>query len=312
MSERAVGVRGRRRSARARQEAVGGYLCISPWIIGFVVFTLGPLIASLAISTMEWPGFGPMSFVGLGNWRDVLRSRDTYQSLAATVRYTFMAVPLGIVVALAIALVLNQEVIGKNFLRALYFMPSIVSGVATAFVWIMMFGTDFGIFNGLLVRLGLPRIPWLGNPGWALRAFVLMSLWGVGSTMIIYLAGLKAIPAQLYEAARIDGAGAVQAFLHVTLPMLSPTLFFSLTTGVIGALQVFTSSDLLTSGGPAKATYFVVLYIFMSAFQYWKMGYACALAWMLFGIIIVITGIQFWLAKYWVYYEAAAPEGKGQ
>jgi len=200
-------------------------------------------------------------------------------------------------------LVLNEEVHGKNLLRAIYFTPSVVSGLATAYVFLLIFGRA-SLLNGVLQQLGLPKMPWLTSPGWARASVVIMSLWGVGGSMIVYLAGLKAVPKHLYEAARIDGANAVNSFFTITLPMLSPTLFFTLTTGIIGALQIFTVGYVFGSG-PENSIYFIVLRIWHAAFNWYKMGFASALAWMLFALIMGITVLQLWLARYWVYYESS-------
>lgn len=280
-----------------------GWLCASPWILGFLFFTVGPMLFSVYTSTMNWTGVGPMRYVGTANWRLVLADPDTLNSLRATFLYTVFAVPCGMIFALSLALLLNQELRGKTLLRAIYFMPSVVSGLATVYVFQLIFGRT-SLLNGILHEFGLPSVPWLTSPGWTRAAIVVMGLWGVGSSMIIYLAGLKAVPPHLYEAAKIDGATAIKSFFSITLPMLSPTLFFTLTTGIIGALQIFTVGYVF-GARPEDATFFIMLRIYDAAFTWYKMGFASALAWMLFAVIMAITGLELWLAKYWVYYEAS-------
>jgi len=291
------------RQSRERQEEIWGWICASPWIIGFLAFTVGPMVFSLYVSTMDWAGYGDMKFVGLSQWYRAIVDPDTLTSLKATFLYAVFSVPLGMILALALALLLNQEVVGKSFLRAIYFTPSVVSGLATTYVFLLIFGRQ-SLLNGILHQLGIGSMPWLTEPGWARASIVIMGLWGVGGSMIVYLAGLKGVPQHLYEAAKIDGANAVQSFFAITLPMLSPTLFFTLTTGIIGALQIFTVGYVF-GPGPENSTYFIVLRIWHAAFQWYKMGFASALAWMLFALIMAITGLQLWLAKYWVYYESS-------
>jgi multiple sugar transport system permease protein len=292
-----------RRHSRQRQEELWGWACASPWILGFLLFTAGPMLFSLFISTMDWAGYGAMKFVGLSQWQQAFTDPDTLTSLKASFLYAIFAVPAGMTTALAIALVMNENVRGKSLLRAIYFMPSVVSGLATTYVFILIFGKN-SMLNGVLSGLGIPRMPWLTEPGWARASIIIMGLWSVGTSMIIYLAGLKAVPQHLYEAARIDGANSVNSFFAITLPMLSPTLFFTLTTGIIGSLQIFTTGYVF-GPGPEGATYFIVLRIWYAAFQWFKMGFASTLAWMLFAIIMGITVLQLWLAKYWVYYESS-------
>lgn len=291
------------RHSRRRQEEIWGWVCASPWMLGFLFFTVGPMVFSLIISTMDWAGYGEMRFVGLAQWRQAFTDPDTLISLRASFLYAIFAVPAGMITALAIALLMNEKVRGKTLLRAIYFMPSVVSGLATTYVFILIFGKN-SMLNGVLYHLGLPRMPWLTEPGWARASIILMGLWSVGTSMIIYLAGLKAVPGHLYEAAKIDGANAINSFFAITLPMLSPTLFFTMTTGIIGSLQIFTTGYVF-GPGPQNATYFIVLRVWHAAFQWFKMGFASTLAWMLFAIIMVITVLQLWLAKYWVYYESA-------
>lgn len=301
-----------------RKEAIEGYLCIAPWLIGFFCLTLGAVIFSFAMSLTRWDMINPAKFVGVGNYATILTDDDRFwQSLKITAIYAGCAVPMGMVCSLALAMLLNLKVKGMQGFRSIFYIPAILPGAAVAMVWQMVLRPQpSGIFNAILGKIwavmpflttvfhGSPPFPWLTSPDWVLKSFILMSLWGVGGGMIIYLAGLQSVPTQLYEAAEIDGAGAWQKFKNVTLPMISPTLFFNLIMGIIGSFQVFTSSFIMTQGGPANASLFYVLYLYQKAFKYLQMGYACALAWILFAVILTLTLIVFKSSKAWVYYEA--------
>jgi multiple sugar transport system permease protein len=228
------------------------------------------------------------------------------RALTNTAWYVAFAVPLGTLNALGLALLLNQEVKGQPVFRTLFYLPSVVSGVATATIWLWLFNPSFGPVNLALSALGVPqdRLPgWLTDPRWALSVFVFMSLWGAGNAMLIYLAGLQGVPTHLYEAADLDGANAWVRFRHVTLPQLTPTLLFNLIMGVIGSFQTFTQSFIMTGGGPKDATLFLVLYLYQKAFQQFQMGYASAMAWILFVIVMSFTLLLLYTSKRWVYYE---------
>lgn len=295
------------KSRLLRKEAFEGYACIAPWLIGLVFLTLGPVVFSFLMSLTRWDMINPPRFVGLGNYVTIFSDDDRFiQSLRVTATYASLAVPLGLVISLALAMLLNQNVRGMRVFRSIFYIPAILPGVAVAMVWIVVFRYQGGVFNSLLAIVGVEPIKWLTSTEWALRSFVIMSLWGVGGGMIIYLAGLQSVPTQLYEAAEIDGAGVWGRFRNVTLPMISPTIFFNLVMGVIGSFQVFTSSYIITGGqgGPANATLFYVLYLYQKAFRYLQMGYACALAWILFAIILVLTLVILRTSAAWVYYEA--------
>ena len=313
----------RNMSRLARKEASDGYLCILPWLVGFVTFTFGPMIFSIYISMCDWDIINPPAFVGLANFQQALFHDFRFiQALKVTILYAMFALPLGLVGSLLVALLLNQNVRGMTWFRTIFYIPAILPGIATAMVWKWIFNPENGILNvflsskiwpmlhigtGLSVeKIALVNNPpaWLADPSWALPAFVLMSLWGVGGGMIIYLAGLQGIPTQLYEAAEIDGANPFQKFRKITLPMISPTIFFNLVMGVIGTFQVFTSSFVMTAGGPAYATLFYLLYLYQKAFQYFQMGYAAAMAWILFVVILICTLLIFKSSASWVYYEA--------
>lgn len=295
----------KRKSRLARKEAVEGFVCIAPWLFGFVFFTLGPVIFSFVMSLSKWDMINPPKFVGFANYATILTDDFRFrQSLKVTAIYAGTAVPLGLVCSLALAMLLNLNVKGMRIFRSIFYIPAILPGVAVSMVWLMVFRYQGGIFNTLLGMVGIAPVKWLTSTEMALPSFVIMSLWGVGGGMIIYLAGLQSVPTQLYEAAEIDGAGSWAKFRTVTLPMISPTIFFNLIMGIIGSFQVFTSSFIMTQGGPAYATLFYVLYLYQKAFKYLQMGYACALAWILFGVILLLTLIVFKSSAAWVYYEA--------
>lgn len=301
----AIGARPARRrmSNIARREALDGYLFIAPWVLGFVLFTAGPMIASLALAMMRWDLFSPPQWVGLANFQQLGRDPLVRISLWNTAFFTFISVPLNLIMALATALLLNQPIRGQSWFRTFFYLPSIMPAVATAVLWFWILNPEVGLANALLRQLGLPTSQWIWHPSTSKPSFILMGLWGVGNTMVIFLAGLQGIPQTLYEVAELDGANWWQRFRAVTLPMLSPVILFNLVLGIIGSFQVFTSAYLLTNGGPQNSTLFAVLYLYRLSFEQFKMGYASALAWLLFAIILVFTLIQLRLSKAWVYYE---------
>jgi len=288
----------------ARREAVLGYCFIAPWLVGFLIWTFGPMIASFVLSFADYAIIAPPEFLGLANYRRILTDDPAFwDALRVTLTYALFSVPAGIVASLVIALLMNQDVPGIRLWRTIYYLPAVVSGVAVAMLWIWIFHSEFGAINLVLRLLGIRGPGWLGDPDWALWALILMSFWGVGAGMVIKLAGLQGIPSELYEAAAIDGAGAWRKFWAITLPMLSPVLFYNLITGVIVTFQYFTNAYVMTGGGPGRATLFYNLYLYQNAFQYFKMGYASALAWILFLIILAFTVVIFKSSPYWVYYE---------
>lgn len=277
---------------------------ISPWLIGFLVFTLGPMLTSLWLSLTKYD-LHTMEFVGIENFRR-LATRDPlfWKALTNTLIYAAVSVPLGIVGSLGLAILLNQKVRGQHLFRSVFYLPSMVPAVASAILWQWMFNTDNGAINSGLGLFSVPPIQWLQDEKWTMSAFVLMSLWGIGGArMIIFLAGLQGVSDSYYDAARIDGASAWQQFRYVTLPLLSPVMFFNLLLGIIGAFQVFTSAYVMTGGGPNNASLFYALYLFRNAFEYFKFGKASALAWVLFALLVIVAVIQFRLSKRWVYYE---------
>ncbi|SEO67575.1 carbohydrate ABC transporter permease [Paenibacillus sp. OV219] len=287
----------------ARREAIIGYCFASPWFIGLIVFVLFPVFASLRYSFMDYDILQPPKWVGFANYTALLHDNLFWRSLYNTLYYVVFSVPLTIILGLAIALLLNIEIKGIAIYRTLYYIPSIVPMVAASILWAWIFDPNFGILTNFVHLFGLSAPGWLSDPAWAKNSLILMSLWGAGSGMIIYLAGLKNIPKVYYEAADIDGAGTIQKFFHVTLPLITPTLFFQLIIGMIGSFQVFTQSYIITGGGPNDSTLFYVLYLYNNAFRFWKMGYASALAWVLFFIIMFLTWLNLKLSKRWVNYD---------
>jgi multiple sugar transport system permease protein len=299
---------GRPRGAGAlsRRETVLGYAYVGPWLVGLVVFTLGPIVASAYLSLTDYDILAPPRFVGLANYRQALTEDEVFwKAVYNTVYYAVFFVPLSIVGSLSAALLLNQPVRGQTLLRTLFFVPSITPVVATTLLWMWILNAEFGPLNTLLGMIGVQGPPWLGSSLWAKPSIVLMSLWGAvgGGTMLIFLAGLQGIPQELYEAAEIDGSDGWRKFRHVTLPMLSPTMFFNLVIGLISAFHVFTPAYIATEGGPSYATMFYVLYLFNRAFRFLQMGYASALAWLFVAMVLALVVLQFRLGTRWVYYE---------
>ncbi|TAK25822.1 MAG: sugar ABC transporter permease [Chloroflexota bacterium] len=295
-----------RTSAWRRRDVVNGLLFASPWILGFLVFTLGPIVAALYYSFTEFNIIQTPRWIGLGNFQAMGDDELFWTSLYNTAFYALFHIPLVMVAALAAAMLTNEKLPGQTIFRTAIFVPSVVSGVALAVVFAVIFAGDFGLLNKMLRIVGIHGPQWLGSMHWSKPAFILMSLWGIGSGMVIYLAGLQAIPAHLYEAASIDGAGPVTRFLNVTVPLLTPTIFFHMITTVIGSFQIFTYAYVLTGGGPADSTLFYVLYLYRLGFEYFKMGYASAFAWVLFVVVLALTIAQFLLGRRWVHYEEEA------
>lgn len=291
----------------SKQEEVAGWVFASPWIIGFLFFTAGPMLASAAFSLTDWDILQPMRWVGLENYRRALFNDElVWQSLKVTTVYAFVSVPLQIIFGLAVALLLNTKIRGLQFYRTIYYLPSVLSGVAVALLWRWIFSPDFGLINSFLASFGIRGPGWLGDSEWALPSLILMSLWYVGGGIIVYLAGLQGVPTELYEAAEVDGASSWSQLVHVTIPMITPVLFYQLVTGIIAALQVFTQALIMTNGGPHDATLFYMLYLYRNAFQYFKMGYASVLAWVLFVYILLLTILVFRSSQLWVFYSGEA------
>lgn len=291
------------RLKRAEAWAAWGFLL--PNLLGFLVFTLLPVLAALFISFTEWDLLRPPRWAGFENYLRLVQDPLFRKVLRNTVLYVLGTVPMQMVLALLVALALNQRLPGQTFFRTAYFMPVVASTVAVALVWRWMFHADFGLINSFLYMVGVNDPPnWLSSTRWALPAIIIMSVWQqIGFSMVLFLAGLQSVPVTLYEAAKIDGAGAWQRFWSITLPMLSSTTFFVLVISIINSFQVFDQAFIMTGGGPANATNTLVFNIYRYAFQFFQMGYAAAMAWVLFAIIFVVTLLQFRYQRQWVYYE---------
>ena len=261
------------------------------------------MIYSLYLVVHKWNMLAPPQFIGLGHFERMLNDSLVSKALYNTAYYTFIGVPLQLLVAFALAIMLNQQIRGRGLYRTVYYLPSITPAVAFAVVWVQILNPEFGVLNEVLGFFGIAPINWLFDPAWAKPAFIIMTLWLTGFQMIIFLAGLQGVPKSLQEAAEIDGAGTLRRFFSVTLPIISPIIFFNMIIGVIGSFQVFTSAFIMTDGRPQDSTLFMVLYLYRNAFELFKMGYAASLAWILFVIIMIFTGIQFFFANRWVYYE---------
>jgi multiple sugar transport system permease protein len=286
-----------------RREALFGYIFLSPWLVGFLVFLLGPMIASIFLSMTEYKLISPPVWIGASNYERMVSDRFVWHALRVTLTYTAFAVPMGLTAAMAVAVLLNQKIVASGIFRTIFYLPSVISGVAVALVFSWIFNFRFGILNFFLSLAGIAGPNWLGSPRYALWAFVIMSLWGIGGNVVIYLAGLQGVPVALHEAATIDGANAWTRFWKITLPLITPVILFTLVMGVIGTFQTFTQAYIMTGGGPANATLFYLLYLYRNAFNWFEMGYASALAWLLFLIILICTVILWSTSARWVYYE---------
>jgi multiple sugar transport system permease protein len=299
----------RRRVSRARfREAFEGYLYISPWFIGYILLTLGPVLYSLYLSFTQYSIITAPQFIGLDNYiRAFTKDPLFWRSVWNTLYYVVIYVPLLILGALSLALMLDQGLNGTRIFRTLYFLPTITPIVASILLWKWIFQPDFGILNYLLSLVGIEGPRWLASPAWVKPSLIVIALWGTigGSQMLVFLAGLQAIPTDLYEAAAIDGANKRTRLRYVTLPLLTPSIFFNLILGVIAGFRVFTGAYIATEGGPAYSSLFYVLHLFLNAFTFMSMGYAAALSWILLVAVLALTAIQFRASRRWVYYESS-------
>jgi len=289
---------------REKRNNIMGYLFISPWLIGFFIFILFPIVASFVLAFTRYDVLSPPRWIGIGNWLRLLEDRRYHNSLRATFYYVFTAVPLRLIFALLVAMLLKPPTRATSIYTGIYYLPSLIGGsVAVAIMWRQIFGVD-GLINFILKNVGIEGINWLGNPRTAIWTLIILAVWQFGSPMLIFLAGLRQIPESLYEAASIDGAREWTQFTKITLPMLSPVILFNLIMQIINGFMVFTQAYIITGGAPLDTTLFYSLYLYQKAFQSFDMGYASAMAWVLLVIIAFFTLLAFKSSKFWVYYES--------
>ena len=297
-----------RLSALRRREELIAWLLVSPWVIGFLLLSLGPMMASLVLSFYKADMLQPSVFVGLQNFRDLFSTSELkslfWRTLYNTSYYVFFSVPLKLAAAFGLALALNQRIVARGVFRTLFYLPSVLPPVATSVLWIWVFHRDFGILNGLLGLVGIPGPAWLTTTQWAKPALIVMSIWSAGGNLLILLAGLQGVPTDLYDASKVDGAAAWSRFWNITVPMITPTLFFVLITEILHSFQIFVTTLVMTEGGPANATLMYVLYLYKLGFQQFRMGFASALAWAYFLILLALSGLIFKSSSAWVYYES--------
>ena len=289
-------------SRRERRRLAAGLLFVSPWIIGFLAFKIYPVVASFYYGFTFYDIVRTPHWLGLENYRDLLTDRQFRIAIANTGYYTLLSVPSGLVAAYLLAFLLNQKLYGRSLLRTVFYLPTIVPTVSSAMLWLWIMDTQFGLINATLASLGLPGIPWLSHPSWSKPSLVLINLWYVGNTMVIFLAALQDVPQALYDAGKVDGANWLQQLVHITIPLTTPAILFTLITGLIRASQTFSFPYILTNGGPADSTLFYALYLYRTAFVYLRMGFASAMAWILFIVIVIFTYLVFKSSGRWVFY----------
>jgi multiple sugar transport system permease protein len=288
---------------RKRREAIAGYLFVAPVVLGFIIWVLIPMIATMTISFTNWPVFGDIHWIGLTNYINLFTTDPFFfQSVKVTTYFSVVSVVLRVVYCLLIALLLNQEIRGKAIFRTIYYLPSIVPAVASSMIWTWAYSVDFGLFNSILKVVGLQPSRWISGPDTVIPSIILMDLWASSSTIIIFLAGLQGVPRELKEAVEVDGGNWWHKFWTVTVPHMTPFILFNTVLGIIGAFQTFTQSFIMTGGGPQNASLFLSLLIYRQAFLNGNMGLACAIAWLLFAMIAVITFIVFKTSGAWVFY----------
>nr|WP_225442836.1 sugar ABC transporter permease [Paenibacillus lycopersici] len=284
---------------------MAGYVFISPWLIGFLFLTLWPIAQSFYLSFTEYSLLDAPVWTGTANYANIFTNDSTFtKSLSVTFVFVLVSVPLKLFFSLLVAMALSRNIRGMNVYRTAIYFPSLIGGsIAVAALWRNMFGLD-GYVNQVLAWFGIQGVGWISNPDTSLGTLILLNTWQFGSTMVIFLAGLKQIPQELYESASVDGAGRFRKFVGITLPMLSPVMFFNLVLGIIGSFQTFTSAFIITKGGPINSTYVYALFLYDKAFKHYQMGYASALAWILLGIVAALTALNFLASRYWVFYES--------
>ena len=299
------------RLSNRQGEALTGVFMASPWILGFLFFVAGPMLASLYLAMTRWDIFTSPRFLGLENFQVLLTDDRLFvQSFRVTTLFAVFSVPLQIAVGLGLAQLLNQKIKLLGMFRSIYYLPSVLSGVSVAIMFRWIFGTQYGLLNSAFKILGIEPVSWLGDPNIVLLSFILMSIWGSGANMLIYLGALQSVPTELYEAAEVDGAGSLRKFFKITVPMITPVIFFTLINGIIISLQEFETPFILTDGGPADSSLFIVLYLYRNAFQWFKMGYASAIAWVIFAYVLLLSILVLRSSKAWVYYEGSL-KGRG-
>ena len=275
---------------------------ISPWIIGFLAFFVYPLLLSLYYSFTEYNLLQPPKWVGLQNYSNLTEDTHYQNAVGNTAYFVAFSVPLGVLTAFIIAFLLNQQLRLRVLLRMIFYIPIVVPISATAILWMWIFNSNWGLLNNLLALIGIQGPSWLGSPSWSKPSLIIMQLWLVGGSVLIFLAALQDVPRALYDAAMVDGANAIRRVWHVTIPMVTPAILFSLLTGLIAAFQTFANAWIMTRGGPIRSTEFYVLYLYDNGFRFFRMGYASAMAWILFGVVVVVTVILFRTSARWVYY----------
>ncbi|MDR3333849.1 MAG: sugar ABC transporter permease [Treponema sp.] len=295
-----------KRGSIERSQQRWGYFFIAPCIFGLLVFSFGPMLFSLIISFTQWNMVTPAEFIGLENFKTLIHDPLVGISVRVTLYYTVLAVPLITAITFLLALVLNTKVKGLHVFRTIFYIPSIVPIVASCALWVYIFNPMFGLMNSMFRALGLPPQNFLFSPRGAVPGLALMAVWLSGNTVVIYLAGLQGISRELYEAANLDGAGIFQNFFHITLPMMTPIIFFNMLMAIINAMQTFSQAFIMTGGGPNNASLFLSLYIYQEAFKFQKMGYAAAVSWVLFLMVAIVAGIVFKTSRRWVFYESRA------
>lgn len=289
---------------RSRKETIAGYLFIAPWLVGFFIWTLGPMIASAVFSMLDTDLLSTTKYIGFNNYVALFNDPLFWKSLVNTGYYAAGSVGLGMIASLVLALLMNAQIPGMRLFRTIYYLPAVLPSAPVALLWLQIFNPDVGLANYFLSWFGIPGQKWIYSESLAMPCLIIMSLWGIGSSLMIYLAGLQGIQRDLYDASQVDGAGWWPQLFNVTLPMLSPTIFFTLIMSIIGSFLVFTQSFVMTSGGPNNATLTYVLYLYQQGFQYFAFGYASAMAWVLFLVVLVLSAIVFRTAPFWVHYEA--------
>jgi multiple sugar transport system permease protein len=296
----------KRKMSNAVSEGIKGYMFFSPWLLGFIIFMAGPILYSLYLSFTSYNMLSTPKWVGILNYK-ILFTQDPLflKSLYNTVYFVFFSVPMNTVCGVLLAVLMNQKVKGIRLFRTLYYLPSVVSGVAVALLWQWLLDPNFGLINTMLSKIGIEGPGWLSDEIWSKPSLIFMNIWSVGGAMIIYLAGMQGIPRDLYEASKVDGAGRIRQFWNITIPMLSPTIFFNFIMGILGGFQVFLQAYIMTGGGPVNSTMFYALYLYNKAFKDLQMGYASAMAWVLMVITLIFTLVIFKTSKSWVYYEGS-------